>query len=476
MKKMRIDSMKRLNHQGEGPFLSYVPYEENISPEKVTREIGDSICALANTSGGTVLLGVDGAGKASGVKDAKKLLPQIIDLIPAYINPLPDFSAGIEKYGNRYIIKFTVMPSPGEPLPHQSGSGQILVRIGRKNLPVLAEYYHAFSRARSEILFERTFPQGATWDDLDPELLNRFCKILKDPRSPRELLTSVYHIAEYDGDRIRPTLAALLLFGKEVGKWHPRPGVELIHVEGSHDKKSRQWKERRLRLDLPLMVLPGIVFTHLGGEYLEKEYRYDLFFKERVRFPEDAWKEALINALVHRDYSIKGAGIEVWLWDDRMEIKSPGLPPGPVTIDEMSRDGIHLSSNPLIARVFTDIGLMSEFGRGISHMNSEMENQKLHPPEISREGFFLKVILKLDPIYDKETQKWLRRFNRYPLGPDHVRILAFAHAHADTFSTMDYRRENKVDRDTAYREVQDMVKMGIIQKIPGSRTRYKIKK
>ncbi|MCL5036532.1 MAG: putative DNA binding domain-containing protein [Chloroflexi bacterium] len=472
---MRIDSMKKLVRQGDGPFLAYVKYDDKLPLINIAGGISECLCALANTSGGTVLLGVDEAGKAPGVKNAGNVLSELMNLIPALISPMPDMVGSIEKYGNGKLIKFAVMPSPGEPLPCQDASGRVLVRVGRKNLPVLMEYYTAFCKARPEIMLERTFPDGASWDDLDPDLLDRFRNAIKDTRTPEELMTKVYHLAEYNGDIIRPTLAALLLFGKEVGRWHTRPGVELVQVEGNYNDKSYQYRERRLRLELPLMVLPGIVFTHLGAEYLEEERRYDLFFKQKVRFPQKVWKEALINAIVHRDYSIEGAGTEVWLWNDRMVTKSPGLPPAPVTLEDMSRDGIHLSRNPLMARVFTDLGLMRESGEGIAQMIKEMEEKNLHPPEICCTGFFLNVILRRDPVYDKEMQKWLKKFEGLPLGPDHIRILVFAHAHDDTFSTMDYREHNKVDRDTAYRDVRDMVKLGIVEKAPKSRSRYRVK-
>src|SRR5437763_7826262 len=92
---------------------------------------------------------------------------------------------------------------------------------------------------------------------------------------------------------------------------------------------------------------------------------HGLLFEEQMEYPEFAWQEAVVNAIAHRDYSLTGAGIELWLFDDRMEVRSPGLPPSPITIDELlTLRGWHVSRNPLIAR---SGGLRSHAGAGRGH-------------------------------------------------------------------------------------------------------------
>lgn len=69
--------------------------------------------------------------------------------------------------------------------------------------------------------------------------------------------------------------------------------------------------------------------------------------------------------MAHRDYSLQGAPVEVWMYDDRMEIRSPGLPPAPVTIETLNRrEPLHLSRNPLLVRVLTDLQYMRDRGAG----------------------------------------------------------------------------------------------------------------
>ena len=91
----------------------------------------------------------------------------------------------------------------------------------------------------------------------------------------------------------------------------------------------------------------------------------DLVFEERFEYPTFAWQEAIINAVAHRDYALTGTPIEVWMFDDRLEVRSPGELVEPVSIERLThRERIHASRNPRIVRVLTDLGYMRELGEG----------------------------------------------------------------------------------------------------------------
>ena len=114
--------------------------------------------------------------------------------------------------------------------------------------------------------------------------------------------------------------------------------------------------------------------------------------------------EVLVNAVAHRDYGITGAAIEIWMFDDRIEVRSPGLPPPPVTLEQLRQHkSIHFSRNPLIVRVLADLGYLKEMGEGIPRIFQEMEHYGLRSPEFSAEGFLFIVTLRNTPVYDEET-------------------------------------------------------------------------
>lgn len=157
---------------------------------------------------------------------------------------------------------------------------------------------------------------------------------------------------------------------------------------------------------------------------------HDLFFREKFEYPTFAWQEALINAIAHRDYSMEGISIEVEMFDDRLEMKSPGKLPESVSISRLlKREPTHFSRNPLLVRVFTDLGYMREKGEGIPRIFNEMEKNYLQPPELKEDAFSFCVILKNIPIYDEETQRWLENYRKYPLNMRQRQALAYAYAH-----------------------------------------------
>ncbi len=129
--------------------------------------------------------------------------------------------------------------------------------------------------------------------------------------------------------------------------------------------------------------------------------------------------------MAHRDYSLSGACIEVWMFDDHISVRSPGAPPEPVTLEQLRRQkSIHFSRNPLIVRVLADLGYLREMGEGVPRMFQEMESYGLHPPELSIEGFIFTVTLRNAPVYDEATLRWLNQFSTAQINLRQRRLLA----------------------------------------------------
>ena len=174
----------------------------------------------------------------------------------------------------------------------------------------------------------------------------------------------------------------------------------------------------------------------------ERQRLVDLFFEERLEYPTFAWQEAVVNAVAHRDYAYEGVGIEIAMFDDRLEIRSPGAPMEPVTLDRLRRqERVHASRNPRIAHVLTELGLMRELGEGIPRMYEEMGRAGLYPPELTLAGeSFFTVVLRNALIYSVETERWLRQFEHMGLSVDQRRLLAYAREHDGAFTSRVYQR------------------------------------
>lgn len=177
-------------------------------------------------------------------------------------------------------------------------------------------------------------------------------------------------------------------------------------------------------------------------------------------YPETVWQEAIINAFAHRDYEDQAREIEVWFFEDRLEVKSPGDLIPPITLEMLrSRTPVHASRNPLITRVLVEAGLMREEGEGIPRMFDEMERFFLRAPEFQAGASEFMVILHNEPVFTGPSEEWQRIVQELSLSTAQKRILL---AHPEGFTNSDYQRLNSIDRDQAYREIQEMIGFGVI--------------
>ena len=126
-----------------------------------------------------------------------------------------------------------------------------------------------------------------------------------------------------------------------------------------------------------------------------KEHTYlgpDARFVTEPEYPEFAWKEIIVNAIAHRDYSIKGTDIQIKMFDDHITVESPGTLPGTVRLNNMRE--IHFSRNPKMAQLLHEYEYVREFGEGVDRMYREMEEAGLPEPEYKTVAFMVHATIK----------------------------------------------------------------------------------
>ncbi|GIV55100.1 MAG: hypothetical protein KatS3mg039_1618 [Candidatus Kapaibacterium sp.] len=262
--------------------------------------------------------------------------------------------------------------------------------------------------------------------------------------------------------RARPccSSAAILL------RWHQRCGIDFAIWEGTERRTGTAFNIRkRIRIeDLPLVRLVEEACRTIQPYLPERQTLVDLFFEERLVYPTFAWQEAIVNAIAHRDYALEGIGIEVDLFDDRLEVRSPGELVPPVTLERLrNREKVHASRNPRIVRVLTDLGYMRERGEGIPRMFEVMEREGLHPPALAIEGGCFVVTLGRTPIYRPQTMHWLQRYDGQGLSRNQLRLLAYAYEHGGRFTSRAYQKLVGVDIYTASRDIKDLMRRNLVR-------------
>jgi len=478
---MKEEEWNQLLQRGNGQFFHMVScFRKGLkgkiyprSRKDLLRAVAESLGSMANAGGGTVLLGIDTGEETLGVYFSEPERRLFEGLLRGAFEPSLDFQIVSEELLGKSLLRFRV---PASPVVHFLKNGKSFLRVAFQNVPLSREKAAALREERAETHHEREILPHSSPDDLEATLVDEFISRAGLSGKAEEILHRPYGLIEYWNGKPVLTRAAAYLFGRDPLRWHPRPGIEFVRFEGTEARRGEGYNVvERLRLEAPLLKLTREVDGLIGERVKERILQRDLFFREKFEYPAFIWKEALINALAHRDYSLEGSAVSVWMFDDHLEIRSPGSLPGPVRAEQIARrQRVHYSRNPLMVRVLTDSGHMRALGEGIPRIFQEMERHGLNPPELREEGDFCCLVLRNTPVLDDSTLEWLKMFSPYPLSPRQKRILTYARVHGGIFSSSDYQKFG-VDRDAAYVEIKALVRQGLVEPLKKHGKVYRVR-
>jgi len=333
--------------------------------------------------------GPNGGKKARDFKDicrqvAKEL---IIEASKRYImkdTPLPIKRQNIIDLDGKKVIHFSV--DKGTKYIHQTSKGEVFKREDKDSVPTSINKTMLPREEEQSRRYDREFEHLASMEDLDRILLTEVAQKSVNIKniSPEKFLQSM-ELAEFDGDRLKLRKAALLLFAKNTAKWHPRSRIRILKVEGTEQRPAPDYNVTEAGdISGNIFELSEKGLEALLPTIMKTQYTDDGRFKTRPLYPETALKEALLNAIAHRDYSIEGRGIEIRIFDDRLEILSPGRLLSRLTIAELEDlKGVHETRNIYIARVLREYGYIRELGEGMTRIFDAVKKRELINPKIS---------------------------------------------------------------------------------------------
>lgn len=464
-------------HQQEGQFFERKSCFDR-SQDKVRRrpirdvawDVAETLAAMANADGGALVLGIEDDGAVSGADYPEDRLKILRSAPKTHIKPAVKARIREGKLNGKPVLLFEVDWSMEA---HQLSDGRYLLRIDDKNIPFPAADIEAMKEGKRRRVTETRFVSEATLADLDLALIGRFGERQGLQMSPEEILAH-YRLAEGRNGRTVLTMAALLLFGKDPGRWHPRCGIDFVKYEGTERRVGAALNIiKRERIEGPLVLLIEKAYETIRPHLRERQRLVDLFFEEKLEYPTFAWQETIVNAIAHRDYRYEGLSVEIWMFDDRLEIRSPGELVEPVTLERLLRqERIHASRNPRIVRVLSDFGYMREQGEGIPRIFEAMERDGLYPPGIRLEAeAIFTVTLRNTVAYSPETLRWLAQFEPQGLNGNQKRILVYAKEHQNAFTSREYQKLVSADIYQASRDIKELIAKRIV-KLPrkGGRT------
>jgi ATP-dependent DNA helicase RecG len=179
-------------------------------------------------------------------------------------------------------------------------------------------------------------------------------------------------------------------------------------------------------------------------------------------YPEEALREALVNAVVHRDYStyVLGSQVRIEMYADRLEIISPGGLFGPVSLTNL--ETAQASRNQLLIRLLGEVGLVENRGSGIRAMVSAMREAHLEPPKFEDHRDYFKVTFHNQALLDQESLAWLNQFASIPLNSRQRTALVYLRKH-EQITNQDYCRLNNLDSVTATKDLRGLVESKLVE-------------
>lgn len=430
----------------------------------------EDACAFANTRGGVLFLGLDDDGKAVGVEKSDAFVQRVAGAISDTLGIAPRMEWQTIEGADVLVISVKATDWL------VACKGRHLARVGSTNREL----------SREEVGRRMLRQIGSSWDALptdrgpetiDESAVQRFVALVKELNKdrlphldagepPRSILDKLDLL---NGNRV--TNAGMLLFGRdpqglfrsarvriakvregEILAEHVQDGTLFDQLEGTVAALRSRFLD--VRFDVAA-----------GGDGVEGMQRQEVW-----EYPSVALREALNNALVHRDYMTAG-DIQIRVYDDRLEIWNPGpllndLNPALLRIDP------HPSRrrNELLGEVFYKAGLIERWGTGTLRMIKACRQQGLPEPEfVDNEGGGFKVVFRKDRLSEEQ----LRR-----LGLNERQIQAILHL-KDTgaVSNSEYQRLTGAEKRTASRDLSDLVERGILERVgaTGRGTRYRLK-
>lgn len=348
--------------------------------------LAKEIAALANLEGGHILLGVEDDGTVSGlVLDPQKTEERVMNFCRDSINPaiIPFWETIVWDQATDQRVGVISIPAnaPDKPYKARRGGHWItMIRVGTTSRDATREEEIRLYQASGLLRYELREVAGAVLGDLDLQRLNQYFVSIRDQDAPQgddeaaweNLLVNV-ELMKRDGARAVPTIAGMLLFGRTPRRFLPQSGIRAIAYQtGERDYATAEDS----LLSGPLLPLlrgndvqtPGVVDSAMdfSRRHLVAAAGIDDTGRRQDTWsiPLEVIREAIVNAVAHRDYSLHMMDIELSIFPDRVEVISPGRLPNGVSVTSM-KDGIRASRNESIKETLRDYKFIDARGLGV---------------------------------------------------------------------------------------------------------------
>ncbi len=387
-----VDILK-LTQLAESQTLEFKRDASSLEP------ILKSIIAFANSAGGILIIGVEDNGVISGLGDPAKVQEQIANAVAHRILPqlLPEFSIVEVKNKHLLVIQVDHIPAPFY-LANKGEEHGVFIRLGNSSRLAGKEMIAEMKRASHHPYFDKAPCDNVTEANLDIPLIQTTLAKSNVTLDTAKLMS--LGILTRKGKRVVASNGGVILFGKPdiLQTYFPFAEVRCARFAGTTraefiDRLSIEGGILRAITEIPKFIRRN---TKMAGKFGEMKRR------DIAEYPADGIREALTNALVHANYEISGTRIFLAIYDDKLEIQNPGIMPPGMSMEQF-KAGVSRIRNPVIARIFGELGLVEEWGSGYKRIKEACQQGGYPEPRWEELGTVLRVTFFPHPEFMHEA-------------------------------------------------------------------------
>lgn len=419
-----------------------MPESQNIEYKSIWKdEYLKWICGFANAQGGTIFIGKDDNGNVVGVNSAKKLLEDLPNKITTILGIVAEVNLHETEQGD--YIEIVVEPQPN-PV---SCRGEYHYRSGSTKQELKGAALDKFLLGKQGKHWDGVPVPHVTVTDLKQETFDFFRKKgVKSNRLSEDVLTDsnellLNNLKLTDGDYLKR--AAVLLFHPDPEKFVTNAYVKIGFFESDSDLRFQDEVHGNLFEQVEKTM--ELLFT----KYIKAMISYDDIYRiETFEYPKEAIREALLNAIAHKDYT-GATPIQISVYKDKIMIWNYGELPENWTIDTLQKKHSSIPHNPDISNAFFRIGYIEAWGRGIRKMNEQCAAAGLPQPLYYYESSGFWVVFRKDLFNEEDLQA-------KGLNPRQIKAVMYV-KEKGKITNKEYQEINQVSKRTANTDLSELV-------------------
>jgi ATP-dependent DNA helicase RecG len=479
---MRVEELRRLVTEVQQRRMEPDAVEAKAAHHpRETPKVTDSLSAFANRPGGGVILsGLDEKQgyKVVGVGNPQKAQTDVGDWARNVMEPPVHVEFTLDEIDGLPVLAIEVRETPTAQKPCYDknkglrGNGGAYLRAGGTDRSMPDYEIFGYISSRGQPRSDEEVLKEASPGDLDEGLLTRYLELIRGSRpgagyldGRREEVLTRLHVCCRDGESVRPMLAGLLMFGKYPQEFFPQLRITFVQFYGTTEDEPAPGGARFLdnrSFEGPITSMVSATEQYVMAAMRKSSLIEGTFRRDVPEYPQVALREAVANAVAHRDYSgfVRGTPIDVKMFADRLEVRSPGSLHGNVTLGNIEEE--HSTRNARLMRMMEDQHIVENRGSGIKAMVRALREANLEPPSFDdRRSSFL-VTFRNHTLMNPAAIRWLNQFASQPLNDRRRVALVYLRQH-DRITNADYRRLNRVEAAVAGQELRGLVDAGLVE-------------